>query len=96
MCVSACLLKGLYGNNTSVAMSKSITQIYVSKFHSDSTLKLKKLFDNVVNPGLNKKYTRYSFGSVRCGAEERNPTNNQEVACSIPGFTQWVKDLVLR
>ena len=26
------------------------------------------------------------------GTEERNPTRNREVAGSIPGLTQWVKD----
>ena len=36
-----------------------------------------------------------SSGSSRCGAMETNPTRNHEVAGSIPGLTQWVKDLVL-
>ena len=41
--------------------------------------------------GLPKKKKRSSC----CVAEETNPTRNQEVAGSIPGLTQWVKDLAL-
>ena len=30
-----------------------------------------------------------------CGAAEMNPSRNHEVLGSIPGLTQWVKDLAL-
>ena len=30
-----------------------------------------------------------------CGTVETNPTRNHEVMGSIPGLTQWVKDLVV-
>ena len=34
-------------------------------------------------------------GSSHCGTAETNTTRNHEVACSIPGLAQWVKDLAL-
>ena len=36
---------------------------------------------------------RNNFGSSHHGAVEMNPTRNDEVAGSIPGLAQWVKDL---
>ena len=33
--------------------------------------------------------------SSHCGTAETSPTINQEVAGSIPGLAQWVKDLAL-
>ena len=35
------------------------------------------------------------FWSSRCGAGETNLTRNHEVEGSIPGLSQWVKDVVL-
>ena len=35
------------------------------------------------------------FGSPHRAAVETNPTKNHEVADSIPGLAQWVKDLAL-
>ena len=45
---------------------------------------------------LNVKSPIIKFlGSSHRGAGEMNLTRNHEVAGSIPGLTQWVKDLVL-
>ena len=38
---------------------------------------------------------RVDFRSSHLEAAETNPTRNHEVAGSIPGLTQWVKDLAL-
>ena len=38
---------------------------------------------------------RKLFQSFHHGAAETNPTRNYEVADSILGLTQWVKDLAL-
>ena len=39
--------------------------------------------------------SRKDLQEFRRGAAETNPTRNHEVADSIPGLAQWVKDLVL-
>ena len=41
------------------------------------------------------KTKRVNYMSSHCGAVETNPTRNCEVADSIPGLTQWVKDVAL-
>ena len=39
--------------------------------------------------------SRVKCSSLHCGAVEMNPTSNHEVKGSIPGLTQWIKDLAL-
>ena len=42
------------------------------------------------------QYQMCHGGSSHCGAAEMNLTRNHEVAGSIPGLAQWVKDSALR
>ena len=41
------------------------------------------------------KKKKKNFGSSHHGAEEMNLTRNHEVAGSISGLPQWIKDLAL-
>ena len=51
---------------------------------------------NSTGGGLTKiKFKILDLGSSRHGTVETNPTRNHEVAGSIPGLAQWVKDLAL-
>ena len=34
---------------------------------------------------------KLTLGSSHCGAAEKNPNTNDEVAGSIPGLAQWIK-----
>ena len=43
----------------------------------------------------NKKIKNIHLRSSRRGVAEMNPTRNHEIAGSIPGLAQWVKDLAL-
>ena len=69
-----------------------ITFIDLSRFR---TVSLCLSIFSVRNLGLMVIHLKMSFLSPHLGVSEMNPTSNYEVAGSIPGFTQWVKDLVL-
>ena len=47
---------------------------------------------NLVKENIRILYTKINHRSSCCGAAEMNSTRNHEVADSIPGLTQWVKD----
>ena len=78
--------KGIFPNSFNKA---SITMTI--KPDKDTTKKI--LSQATIADELRHKYLQQ--GSSRCGAVETNPTRNHDVACSIPGFTQWVKNLAL-
>ena len=42
-----------------------------------------------------RELLRFESGSSHGSTGETNPMSNPEVASSIPGLTEWVKDLVL-
>ena len=61
---------------------------------------IKQIKVTSVGEDVEKKETLYivgrnvNCGSSHCATAEMNPTRNHEVVGSIPGLTQWVKDLV--
>ena len=63
----------------------------------------KQLSGSVQVPGMlqdlvpvQHKYLKCHPGSSHCSAAKMNPTSIHEVACSIPGLTQWVRDPTLQ
>ena len=77
-------------------------EIIISKFRTYHTAKTAKLLRMTISGKLtdkkannNSKDHLTNFRSSHCGTAETNPTRNQEVAGSIPGLAQWVKDLTL-
>ena len=52
-----------------------------------------KVFRAEVTEYLYSTLKWFTHRSSRCDAMKTNPTRNHEVVGSIPGLTQWVKDL---
>ena len=69
------------------------TIIYV-KHHACHTVRAQQML-NVTTTNGPKSITKDEEGSSHRGAVVTNPTRNPEVAGSIPGLAQWVKDPAL-
>ena len=58
-------------------------------------LRLILTFHGLISPKMDSLFKKIIFRSSRHGAVVSNPTRNHEVAGSIPGLAQWVKDPAL-
>ena len=69
---------------------KSVTFLYTNNGLSERETK-----ETIPFTIASKTIKYLGIGSSCCGSVEMNPTTNHEVACSVPGLAQWVKDPVL-
>ena len=78
-----------------VKLDRIFYQFY--SFFQNKSEKLFQKYKSLKNSAtdLPKNIQGSHSGSSCRGAVETNPTRNHEVAVSIPGLAQWVKDLAL-
>ena len=91
-------LLGSLGKNSSnplTQVGKPLAHVKANKQRTHHLQELTEPSARGPSPKHSRKINKSQPGSFCCGAVEMSPTGIPEDADSIPGLSQWVKDLAL-